>query len=210
MHMSDPSPAQFQVWIERMNAGDLSARDELIAHACGRLRRLAHMIFADFARVRRWEETADVLQNALTRLLQALRTIKVTSPRQFFGLAALEIRRELIDLARHYFGPEGAGANCASAVREEGRTPPTPESPDLTHDPERLALWTTFHEQVEALPQQEREVFGLLWYQELSQPEVAALLGVSVPTVKRRWLSARLRLQTALPIQEFGADFLAR
>jgi RNA polymerase sigma factor (sigma-70 family) len=48
------------------------------------------------------------------------------------------------------------------------------------------------------LPVREREAFGLFWYHGLSQAEAAAVLNVSVPTVKRWWLSARLRLKAAL------------
>ena len=41
-------------------------------------------------------------------------------------------------------------------------------------------------------------MFDLLWYQELSQQEAATLLGVSVPTVKRRWSDAKIELIDAL------------
>jgi len=51
---------------------------------------------------------------------------------------------------------------------------------------------------VEALPDDEKEVFDLLWYQELTQAEAAALLNVSERTIKRRWASARLRLHEIL------------
>ena len=52
-----------------------------------------------------------------------------------------------------------------------------------------------------------RAVFDLLWYQELTQAEAAALLGVAVRTVKSRWLNARLRVQQELggsPFDEPG------
>jgi RNA polymerase sigma factor (sigma-70 family) len=48
------------------------------------------------------------------------------------------------------------------------------------------------------LPTENREVFDLLWYQELSQAEAAALLRVSEQTIKRRWQSARRDLHQAL------------
>jgi RNA polymerase sigma factor (sigma-70 family) len=51
---------------------------------------------------------------------------------------------------------------------------------------------------VDALPAEEREVFDLVWFQGLSQPQAAALLGVSEATLKRRWWSARQRLHGAL------------
>ncbi len=55
-----------------------------------------------------------------------------------------------------------------------------------------------FHEKVSALPEEERELFGILWYEGLTQDQAAELLGVSIRTVKRRWQSARLKLIDAL------------
>jgi RNA polymerase sigma factor (sigma-70 family) len=68
----------------------------------------------------------------------------------------------------------------------------------LTHEPSELAAWSEFHERAGQLPDEEREVFDLLWYQGLMQEEAAQLLGVSERTVKRRWQSARLQLFEAL------------
>jgi RNA polymerase sigma-70 factor (ECF subfamily) len=51
---------------------------------------------------------------------------------------------------------------------------------------------------VETLPANEREVFEMLWYHELSQEEVAQLVGLSVRQVKRIWRSAKLRLHDHL------------
>src|SRR5437764_1134251 len=62
----------------------------------------------------------------------------------------------------------------------------------------RLAIWSEFHQRVDALPEEEREVFDLLWYQGLTQPNAAAVLGISEATLKRRWLAARQRLHKAL------------
>ncbi len=58
--------------------------------------------------------------------------------------------------------------------------------------------WTEFHQQVEALPEDEREVFNLLWYGELTQAEAAEILGIAVRTVIRRWQAARVRLYKVL------------
>ena len=48
------------------------------------------------------------------------------------------------------------------------------------------------------LPDDLRAAFDLLWYQEMSQAEAAALLDIAVPTVKLRWMKARLQVQQAL------------
>jgi RNA polymerase sigma-70 factor (ECF subfamily) len=125
----------------------------------------------------------------------------VDTARDFFRLAALNIRRELLDLARHHYGPLGQAARHASSSGvssassdDSGAAGPA----DLSRDPSRLAAWSEFHQQIEALPDEEREVFDLLWYQGLSQAEAAFVLEVSERTVKRRWQTARLRLHEAL------------
>jgi RNA polymerase sigma factor (sigma-70 family) len=205
--MSDaPSPSeQVQAYLERLRAGDRAARDELLRHVAGRLERLTRKMLAGFPGVRRWEQTGDVLQGALVRLLKALEEVRPATARAFFGLTAEQVRRELIDLARHHFGPQGAGAHHASAAGRAGSLAPAHEKADLTYEPSALAGWCEFHEQVRRLPGEEREVVDLLFYQELPQSTAAALLGVTVRTVQRRWQSALLRLNGMLKGQWPGA-----
>src|SRR4051812_15323811 len=109
----DPSPHTTQLveWLARMRSGDAAARDELIRGFQGRLELLARKMVGRDRRVGRWVDAEDVLQSALLRLLRALESVRPDSTRAFFGLAAEQIRRELLDLARHYYGPEGEGAN---------------------------------------------------------------------------------------------------
>jgi RNA polymerase sigma-70 factor (ECF subfamily) len=205
--MGDGTTIQLQHWIDRMNAGDPAAREVLVAHAGDRLRRLARKIFhQDFRRVRAFEETDDVLQNALMRLLSALQAVPVASVAELFRLATLQIRRELLDLARKY---PAAGTGRAAFPQERYHSDNTPsvlrgDPSDSTFEPVKLAFWQDFHERVERLPETERAVFELLWYQELTQGEAAAVLGVSVPTVKRRWLRARLTLKDFLKEEVAG------
>jgi DNA-directed RNA polymerase specialized sigma24 family protein len=58
--------------------------------------------------------------------------------------------------------------------------------------------WSDFHARIEALPDEEREMFDILLYEGMSQPEAAIVLQTSLRTVKRRWQRARLMLQQAL------------
>jgi RNA polymerase sigma-70 factor (ECF subfamily) len=198
-----------------LQTGDLQARDELISRACDRLQRLTRKMLRDFPRLRRWEESADILQNATLRLCRSLKEEAPANSAGFFALAALQIRRELIDMARHYYGPEGLGAKYRSRpdASADSRSP-APECQDGTSDrhPRRqparrqgaadesaqLEAWTEFHKKVDLLPEEEKAVFNLLWYHELTQEEAARELGVSQRTLKRRWQSARLRLREAL------------
>jgi RNA polymerase sigma factor (sigma-70 family) len=153
-------------------------------------------MFRDFRRVHRWEDTDDVLNNALMRLYKALEAAPPESIQSFLRLAAHQIRRELIDLSRHYFGPEGHGANYSSNLPGKSNGGPGRDQEPITTslDSVKLVIWTEFHEKVEALPDDERAVFDLVWYQDMTQAEAAKVLNVSVPTVKRRWLAARTRL----------------
>jgi RNA polymerase sigma-70 factor (ECF subfamily) len=192
---------QIQAWLDRLRGGDEAARDELLNCACGRLRNLARKMLKGYPNVHRWEQTDDVVQNAALRLHRTLRQMPVETSRDFFRLAALHIRRELLDLAKHYYGPLGQGARHATnpgGPPSETNEPTAGDPADLSHEPSRLASWGEFHEQIAALPDEEREVFDLLWYQGLSQAEAAELLGVSERTIKRRWQSGRLKLHDAL------------
>lgn len=199
--MSDSSTVRIQRCLDRLRAGDASARDDLITCACERLEELTRKMLRDYRGVRRWEETGDVCQNAVLRLCRALRDVCPPSARDFYRLAAAQVRRELIDLARHYYGPEGPGAHHAShapAADRSGAAPQYTEVADVSGEPSRLAAWTEFHQQVEALPDEEREVFDLLWYQGLTQTEAARVLQMPERTLKRRWQSARLKLHEAV------------
>jgi RNA polymerase sigma-70 factor (ECF subfamily) len=194
--MADASTTQLQNLIDHLNAGDPLARKELINRSCDRLRRLTGRMLRDFGRVRRWEDTDDVLNNALLRLYKTLDTAAPESVQHFFRLAALQIRRELIELVRHYYGPQGPGANYESHAPRlaDNAAGQEMEKGTTTQEPARLTVWNEFHEKVETLPEPERAVFDLLWYQEMTQAEAAKVLNVSEPTVKRRWLAARTRL----------------
>jgi RNA polymerase sigma-70 factor (ECF subfamily) len=193
----DDQSAAIQGWIDRLRDGEPSARAALLECARRRLARLTRKMLRGYPGVGRWEETDDVLQNAMIRLDRALQAVVPPTPRDFFRLAAAQIRRELLDLARHYYGPEGLGAHHSSRPGGPGDGAAV-EPAETTHSATRLASWTEFHEQVERLADGERELFDLLWYQGLTQAEAAAALGVSERTVNRRWLAARARLAAAL------------
>ena len=108
-----------QQLIERVNAGDKQACADLIQFAFDRLQRMTKKMKRDFDRLGRWEQTDDVHQNAALRLFEALSDCTISDERHFYRLAALQIRRELIDLCRHYHGPRGVGANHQTVFRDQ-------------------------------------------------------------------------------------------
>ena len=192
-----------QSCIDRITRGDSEAKAELIQVAYERLQRMTRKMKRDFDRVGRWEQTDDIFQNASLRLCAALEQVDIIDARHFFRLAAVQIRRELIDLDRHYHGPQGMGANhhtqMGSADQESSSAmPPAYDAAEVTSDPGKMQQWSEFHQAVEELPQREREVFELLWYHELPQDQVAELLNVSTRQIKRLWRAAKLSLHDRL------------
>jgi len=171
-----------------------------MAVAYERLAHLARKMLRRYGNVHRWEETDAVLQNAAMRLCRSLEKSRPEQAVDFFRLAAAAMRSELVDLARHYYGRHGEGANHATlgkaVCREDGFTPSHEAA--VADEPGDLMAWVEFHQQIEALPEEDRDVFSLLWYQGLSQAEAAEVLGVSERTIKRRWQATRLRLYDAL------------
>ena len=55
-------------------------------------------------------------------------------------------------------------------------------------------------------PEEEKAVVDCIFVNDLTQEETATVLGCSLRTVKRRWQSARLRLQAAIERGEAGDD----
>jgi len=194
-------------WLDLMRAGDPDARRRLIEHSCERLRGLARKMLRRYPKVHRWEETDDVFVEAVTRLNHALESVQPESPRHFYNLAATQIRRVLIDLSRRYYGADGIGSHHDTAARNsEDGSPPKYEPADASGEPSSLMEWTEFHEQVGMLPEEEQEVFNLVWYQQLTHEQAAEILGVTTRTVRRRWQDARYHLCKArmgepLPIE---------
>ncbi|WP_417385382.1 RNA polymerase sigma factor [Gimesia sp.] len=196
---------RLQGLLDRWSAGDEEVIDELIVHSQGQLRRIASRMLAAKPHVGRWNQTDDVLQNSLIRLHRSLKAVKPESKRAFNGLAAIQIRRELIDMARSLYGPEGRGRNHKSdpgEVDPEGNARPLYDQADPATDVYGQLEMVDFHESVGRLADEEREVFELIFYQGMSQAEVANLLKVSERTVKRRWRQARLSLSRSFGEEE--------
>jgi RNA polymerase sigma factor (sigma-70 family) len=183
-------------WIHRMQAGDAAASDELLRAAGERLERLARRMLRDFPNVRRLADTGDVFQESVLRLLRSLAQLESVpgSVREFLGLAAAHIRRELLDLARRCGAAKRRGDQpLATGETSECFDPSAPEE-----HPDELERWRRFHEEVEKLPVEEREVVGLRFYHGWSEAQIAELFGVTERTVRRRWAAGCARLADAL------------
>jgi RNA polymerase sigma factor (sigma-70 family) len=203
LRMTESSDGNSQIVVQRLldqlRAGEDFAADELINASMDRLRQLSRKILADIPGVKRWEDTDDVLQNASLRLWKALSNCHPLTPLDYFRLASAVIRRELIDLARHYFGKYGIGKNHAPSGIIEGEKLNLVEmKSDETSDPQKLGSWTEFHEYVNCLPDDERSLFDLLWYQGLTLDISSKILDLPERTLRRRWKNARIQVYREL------------
>lgn len=192
---SEGSSVQLRRLLLRANQGEAAARQELIGAAAERLRLLAKRMLRKYPRLQRWEETDDVMQEATWKLFRSLEAVQPGSVREFFGLAATQVRRTLLDLLRHHFGPEGGAANHETdlTLGEQVQS-----FRDSQGGPETLEEWSRFHELAEGLPDEEKEAFSLVWYGGITQREAAEILGISERTMIRRMNRARLSLYEAM------------
>jgi RNA polymerase sigma-70 factor (ECF subfamily) len=176
-------------------------RGELLGHARRRLVLLADRMFARFPLLHPWEQSDDVFQEAMIRLWQSLDKVGPTTAAAFMGLAALEMRRTLRDLARDHFGRKKDSKRAPPnrlTLRGRGGGTIDDEPEDRNPAPDDLACWSEFHEAAGMLPEPQRTAFDLIYYHGLPHTEVAQVMDVTERQVRRYWQSARRELHHML------------
>lgn len=165
---------------------------ELLGGAVKRLHLLcASMLFRSYPRLAQPPlnlQPEEMLSAVVERMLKAMRSVRPQTVRQFFGLANQHMRWELNDLARRLDKQARAQQVTDSVVA----APPLSSASQLSPNTRRIL------EAIEALPEEEREVFDLLRIQGMTQPEAAKILEVSVKTVQRRLNRSLVLLTEAL------------
>lgn len=172
----------------RLHPDDAATRKELITRSYDRLAAVARRLLGPAYRERP-EDTSGLLAEAYLRLETALGAVRPESVRQYLGLAALQMRRALVDIIRKERGRDGGRDTpvALDAGTTGGAAVPTPAAVDADW---RLDLMAA----VGRLDETEREAVDLLFFHGLTQLEAAGVLGVDESTVKRRWARARVRL----------------
>jgi RNA polymerase sigma-70 factor (ECF subfamily) len=152
---------------------------ELLSRSVGRLHQLCSaLLFQQYPRLTRPPlnlQVAEMLSAVVERLLKAMREVRPTNVRQFFGLAHRHMRWELNDLARRL------DEQSAMLVLQESNIAAPASSGTGNGVNTRRIL-----DAIEGLPEEEREVFEFLRIQSMSHSETAQVLGISESTVLRR------------------------
>ena len=174
--------------LARLKMGDEDAWKELLARIQTRLDGMVAKMLRGFPGVRARLEADDIRQDVNQKLINILkeRQVRLEDARHFFRLVAKKIRERLLDLARK------PNKYVRAAEGQE-------EAPDLrAENPKELDFWEAVHHTIDRLPDDEQELWDLLYYQELSQAETAELLNSSQSTVSRDWEKLRRKLGKVL------------
>ena len=180
--------SDFDALLQELNSGGPEALNRLFAHSQERLLRLVRQMFPQMHSVRRHENSSDVLQEVYLELCKALPAVAPANTQHYLCLTAQRIRWKLIDLyRRHAKDPVALGDDQLAS-----------ES-DSSHNPVKLAFWNDLHTFIDNLPDEDRTIFDLVYYQGLEQRKAAELMGINYWTFKLRWQKVRERI-----LEHFG------
>lgn len=196
--MAETSNESWQSLFARLQAGEANARQELISRTYSRLYHLMAQMLRYFPSVQERATTSDVLHDSLVRLWRALNSVQIQTAEDYFRFAAVQMRRQLLDMARQFRRQPKSIRFDAGGHKSESDRPGVRDPKELDFDLLSLEEWCEFHELVDRLPEEERSVFQMVFYHGLPQAEAAEILKMSLPTLKRRWMSARIRLREYL------------
>jgi RNA polymerase sigma factor (sigma-70 family) len=192
MEPNDP-PSTLGLLLARHNVGDQAAVNDIILHCQERFQSLARIMLRRFPNVPSDIETGDVINELYIRLMHALHEKSFEGTAQFLSYSSQCVRNYLIDLAKKGRPILVGGANSDSS------------SPNLfdalsdnSNEPTRLAEWGEFHAYIGKLPDEDRILWDLLFYQGLTKAEVSNLLCIPPTTLRTRWLLSQANLKRIL------------
>lgn len=174
--------------LQDWNQGDAAALEKLIPLVFDDLRQIARRLFLREADSHTLQPTA--LVNEVYLRLMDQRKVHWQNRDQFFGVAAMLMRRILVDYAK---GRQAAkrGSGAPKVPLDETIAVPELRDVDVVALDEALSRLTEFDAR-------QGRIVELRFFMGLSNEEIAELLKISVTTVKREWRTARLWLYREL------------
>jgi RNA polymerase sigma-70 factor (ECF subfamily) len=192
------------ILLERLHQGDPDALTVLFAHHRDRLRRMID--FRLDARLKGRISASDVLQEAYIEALHRLEKHPPDASLPFFvWVRSLTVQR-MIDLYRRHVGAQARDAGREVRLEADGSVEASSEKMaallgDLTSPSqaaERAEAAARVREVLDRLDPIDREVVALRHFEELSNGEAAAVLGIQPAAASKRYVRAMDRLRDAL------------
>jgi RNA polymerase sigma-70 factor (ECF subfamily) len=179
------SPSEVTQLLHEWSHGDSAALERLIPLVFDDLRQIAGWCLRKEGQGHTLQPTALVSEVYLRLVGQ--RKIQWQNREQFFGIAALLMRRILVDYAKGRQAAKRGGGVVKVPLDEAIDFLPEANGVDL------VALDAALSRLAEIDPRQSR-IVELRFFMGLSHEEIAEILEISVTTVKREWKTARLWL----------------
>ena len=179
--VSELTPQNVTQLLLQWNKGDPAALDALIPLVYGELRRLARHYLQQEKQGHTLSSTA-LVHEAYLRLVNQ-REVTWQNRAHFFGVASQMMRRILVDHARKRASAKRGGELLTLAL-DEAVAAPRGKAIDLMALDDALVG-------LAKLDERQSRLVELRFFGGLSIEETSEVLGVSTPTVKRDWASAR-------------------
>lgn len=207
-----PSEAESEIvgLLARLRAGDQTALAELFARHRDQLRRMVELRLDH--RLAGRVSASDVLQESYIEALKRVEHYFAKPDQPFFGWLRLIVGQRLADVHREHragkrdaglevgLGQGGPGADsaCMAACLIGGLTSPS-------HAAQRNETLTLLEDALSRMDPLDREVLALRHFEELSNSDTAALLGIQPAAASKRYVRALARLKQILEqIPGFG------
>ncbi|HZS07170.1 MAG TPA: sigma-70 family RNA polymerase sigma factor [Blastocatellia bacterium] len=186
--MATPPPEEITQLLLAWNQGEQAALERLMPLVYEELRRLAHR-YMERERGGHALQTTALVNEAYLRLIDASR-VEWQNRAHFFAISAQLMRRILVDFARSQRNLK-RGGEAERVSLDEALTVAA------GHGAEMVALDDALNT-LAALNARQSQVVEMHFFGGLSVEEIAEVLNVSVPTVRRDWRLARAWLYREL------------
>jgi RNA polymerase sigma-70 factor (ECF subfamily) len=179
--VSEPPPENVTKLLVQWSNGDQAAFEALVPLVYDELRRVARYYLNREKQNHTLSSTA-LVHEAYFKLVNQ-KDVTWQNRAHFFGVAAQIMRRILVDHARHHaYAKRGGGA--LTLALDDAMAASQPREIDL------VALDDALHS-LAKLDERQSRMVELRFFGGLSIEETSEVLGISAPTVKREWASAR-------------------
>lgn len=202
--MAESDPDRVQSLLVLLKRGDQAALAELFALHREKLRRM--VLFRLDQRLAGRVSASDVLQEAYIDAVRRVEHYFEKPDQSFFGWLRLIVGQRLADLHREHLARKrdagrevsmhaspGHGADSACIAAAIAGSISSPSHAARRNESQRL-----LESALEQMDPTDREVLALRHFEELSNAETAAVLGIEPPAASKRYVRALARLKQIL------------